>query len=110
MNEIKVVFSQKLNIDPTEFAAVWNNTPECREIAEAQLIQQTKTQFADPLSAAVGFVVGAIAGGVLYDAVKAVVFKINKEIKKLELKAVKQDDGSTVTKVLPQKDDTPPSE
>jgi hypothetical protein len=47
MNEIKVVFSPKLDIDPTEFIAVWNDTPECREIAEAQLSQQTRTQFAD---------------------------------------------------------------
>ena len=110
MNEIKVVFSQKLDIEPAEFVAVWNDTPECREIVEAQLSQQTKTQFADPLSAAVGFVGGAIAGGALYDGVKVVVFKINKKIKNLKFKEIKQDDGSIVTKVLPDKDDSPPSE
>jgi hypothetical protein len=37
MNEMKMIFSQQLEIDPAEFIAVWNDTPECREIAEAQI-------------------------------------------------------------------------
>ncbi|HAI68475.1 MAG TPA: hypothetical protein DCM38_03445 [Gammaproteobacteria bacterium] len=82
MTEMKMVFSQKLDIDPDEFVAVWNDTPECRDIAEAQLTHPATTQFADPsiLGAVVEFVAstgsvqfatGAIAGGILHDTLKA---------------------------------------
>ncbi len=38
MNETKIIFSEKLDIDPAEFVTVWNDTPECRDIAEARLL------------------------------------------------------------------------
>jgi len=123
MNEIKIVFSQKLEIDPTEFVATWNNTPECRDIAEAQLTQPAKTQFADPsiMVEVVKFMVnidtaefaaGAIAGGALHDGFKAgvgmCVAKVKNKITSLKYKKVEQPDGSQLTKISQDKDDTPP--
>jgi hypothetical protein len=110
MDEIKIVFSQKLNIEPTEFVAVWNDTPECRDIAKAQLVQLAKTQYADPVSVAIGFG-SAIASGILYDGVKICVSKMKKKIIPLIYnKDIRQKDGSVVTKVLPEKNDTSLSE
>jgi len=109
---MKVIFSKKLDIDPTEFVSVWNNTPECRDIAEAQLSQLAKTQFADPslLINVVEFAAGAIAGGVLHDSVKAgvviCVTKIKNKVIAIKYKEIEQPDGSKLTKL--EKDDTPP--
>jgi len=123
MNEMKVIFSQKLEIDPAEFVATWNSTPECRDIAEARLNHPATTQFAEPsiLGSVVEFVTstgivefasGAIAGGVLHDSVKAsvkiCVTKIHNKITALKFKEIEQPDGSRLTKALP--DDTSPSE
>ena len=117
MNETKIIFSEKLDIEPNEFVTVWNDTPECRDIAEARLNQAAKTQFADPsmLAGIVEFVAGAIAGGVLHDSVKAGVeicmTKIKNKVTALKYKKIKQPDGSQLTKVLSEKkDNTPPSE
>jgi len=119
MNEAKIIFSEKLDIDPAEFVAIWNDTPECREIAEARLNQAAKTQFADPsmLAGIIEFVAGidgefaagAIAGGVLHDSVKAGIkiclAKIKKTVTAFKYKKIKQPDGSQLTKVLPEKKD-----
>ena len=37
MRKTKIVFSKELDIEPNEFVAIWNNTPESREVAEAEL-------------------------------------------------------------------------
>jgi hypothetical protein len=110
---MKVIFSKKLDIDPTEFVSVWNSTPECRDIAEAQLSQLAKTQFADPsILGVVEFAAGAIAGGVLHDSVKAAVVicvtKIKNKVIAIKYKEIEQPDGSKLTKL--EKDDTPSSE
>ena len=120
MRETKIIFSQKLGIEAAEFVAVWNNTHECRDIAEARLAQPAKTQFVEPsiLGAVVEFVVGAsavefaagaIAGGVLHDSVKAgvkiCVAKMKKTVVALKFKDIEQPDGSELTKASPEKDD-----
>jgi len=111
MDEIKIVFSQKLNIEPAEFVAIWNDTPECRDIAKAQLVQLAKTQYADPVSVAIGFFTGAVVSGMLYDGIKICVSKMKKKIIPLIYnKDIRQKDGSVVTKVLPEKNDTSLSE
>ena len=114
MDEIKIVFSQKLNIEPAEFIAVWNDTPECHDIAKARIVELAKTQYADPVSIAielVGVAGSAIAGGILYDSVKICVSKIKKKSVALKYKKdIRQKDGSVITKVLPEKNDTSSSE
>ena len=127
MTEMKMVFSQKLDIDPAEFIAVWNDTAECRDIAEAQLTQPATTQFADPSilgivvefvasTGSVEFAAGAIAGGVLHDGLKAAIkiclTKMKAKITALKYKTIEQPDGSQLTKALPdaKKENTPPSE
>jgi hypothetical protein len=111
MNEIKVVFSPKLDIDPAEFIAVWNDTPECREIAEAQLSQQTRTQFADVSLLAI---ILSFAGGIFTNIVSSRLdeFIKNKFTDKqaFKYKEIRQEDGSIIIKILPKKDDSPPSE
>lgn len=36
-NTYQLIFAPELGIDPAEFVAVWNNSPECRKMAEAKL-------------------------------------------------------------------------
>jgi len=118
MNEIKVVFSPKLDIDPAEFIALWNETAECREVAEAQLSQQARTQFSDvPLKVIVILTSLANIGVTITTNIvsnRLDEFLKNKFVDKqeqsLQCKEVIQEDGSTIIKVLPKKDDTPPSE
>jgi hypothetical protein len=116
MSKTKIVFSKELSIDPNEFVTLWNNTPECRDIAEARLSQLAKTQFADPslLAGAIEFTAGAIAGGILHDSVKGgikiCIAKIKETVIAIKYKDIKQSDGGMITKVLTEKDNTPPSE
>lgn len=113
MNEIKVVFSPKLDIDPAEFIAVWNDTPEYREIAEAQLSQQTRTQFADVSLLAI---ILSFAGGIFTNIVSSRLDEFlknkftDKQEQSFQYKEIRQEDGSIIIKILPKKDDTPPSE
>ena len=110
MDEIKIVFSQKLNIEPAEFIAVWNDTPECRDIAKARLVQLANRQYADPVSIAIGFG-SAIASGMLYDGIKICVSKIKDKAISLKYNNdIRQKDGSVITKVLPDKNDISASE
>lgn len=118
MNEIKVVFSPKLDIDPAEFIALWNDTPECREIAEAQLSQQTRTQFADVPLKVIVILTGLANIGVTITT-NIVSNRLDEFLKNkfadkqeqsVECKPITQEDGNITIKVLPKKDDTPPSE
>jgi len=113
MNEIKVVFSQKLDIDPAEFIALWNDTPECREIAVAQLSQQARTQFAKTslLTIILTFASG-IATNIISNRLDEFIKNkfANKQEQSFQYKEVRQEDGSIIIKILPKKDNTPPSE
>jgi hypothetical protein len=113
MSEIKIVFSPELDIDSAEFMALWNDTPECRKIGQAQLAQQAQTQYIDPSFLAqfvsIEFVTGAILGGMLHDIVKEgisqCVSNIKKGIMALKIKEIKQEDGSSLYKVSPKKNE-----
>jgi len=136
MNEIKVIFSRELEIDLAEFIEVWNNTPECREIAQAQLTQQARTQFAVVPPEVVEFLFGAVVGGAFYEILRQgidlCISKLKSKQKNalstrektetendkptkpdeqetrtpLKYKELKQEDGTTIIKVQPNRDDS----
>ena len=117
MNEIKVVFSPELDIELAKFIEIWNNTPEYRQIAQAQLSKSTQTQYViDPASLVdlVDFIMGAVAGGVLHDSlkkgIKLCLAKIQPKITNLQFKEMRQEDGSIILQAMLKKGDMPPSE
>jgi hypothetical protein len=117
MRKTKIVFSKELDIDPNEFVAIWNNTPESREVAEAELSQPDKTQFAAiPLEWLV--ILGGIANvgaAIFINIVSNRLDELLKskraaqtghsiEAKDLEFKEIRQADGSILIKVSLKKE------
>lgn len=73
-----IAFAPGLGLSPQDFVAAWNETPECRALAEAQLIIQPSQDFPlDPRLAEQGLVLLAgaagMAGGLALDVLKDLV-------------------------------------
>ncbi|MBN1401466.1 MAG: hypothetical protein JXA74_11555 [Anaerolineae bacterium] len=73
-----VTFAPDLDVRPADFVAAWNEAPECRDLAEAQLVHLTPKGFPlDPELVQQGLVLlsgAAVAAGTLaLDALKDVV-------------------------------------
>lgn len=73
-----VAFAPDLDLDSQDFIAAWNDTPECRALAEAQLITHPPQGFPlDPHLAQQGLVLltgaAGAAGALAIDALKDVV-------------------------------------
>ncbi len=70
-----IVFSPELDISPEDFAAAWNEMPECRKAAEARPSQIQSAQFDSVLlTVALAVAMGA-AGSALYDLVKTALMR-----------------------------------
>src|SRR2546423_7888268 len=78
--DYQIVLSSDLELTPKEFATVWNASPECRAISEAQLKPEKGTAF-EPVTLTVILIsVGTeIAAHALYDLVKGLVQKAHAE-------------------------------
>ncbi|MFB0546212.1 MAG: hypothetical protein ACETWB_04825 [Anaerolineae bacterium] len=70
-----VALSPELDLSPEKFAAAWNEAPECRALAEAELVFQPAQGFPlDPQMAQQGLILLAgIAGSLALDALKEAV-------------------------------------
>lgn len=95
---IQIALAPDLNISSSEFAAAWNQTPDARAVAQAQ-IDTAQGSFYDPMMLAgltvLGNVALSLATSALYDLIKEALAK--KGIKK-QLKFVERTmpDGSRV--------------
>ncbi|MDP6453049.1 MAG: hypothetical protein QF898_07050 [SAR202 cluster bacterium] len=75
--EYRVVLAPQIEISADDFSQEWNQTPECREVAEAR-IDETNTRQYDPtlgvitVLASVGV---SVASAALYDLIKSTLFK-----------------------------------
>jgi len=77
MNDSKIIFSPDLEINAADFVSAWNETPNCCEVAKAQLETSAAVDY-DPLlaSAAAVFISGVAVGmttNALYDMIKQIV-------------------------------------
>ena len=73
-----IAFSPDLDVNSRDFIAGWNETPECRALAEARLVPQPPQGFPiDPQLLQQGLVLlsgaAGVVGGLALDAVKDVV-------------------------------------
>jgi hypothetical protein len=70
-----IAFAPNLNVNSQDFVATWNNTPECRDLAEARLIPQAPQGFPlDPQFVQQGLVLlTGVVGGLVLDALKDVI-------------------------------------
>ena len=73
-----IAFAPDLDVSSQDFVAAWNDTPECRALAEAQLTTQPPQGFPlDPQLVQQGLVLltgaAGVAGGLALDALKEAV-------------------------------------
>ena len=72
--ELRIALSPELGLDAAQFSAAWNATPECLQVARAEIVQVTGTEFGPPVLAVALGILGnlalGVAGNALYDLVK----------------------------------------
>lgn len=95
--EYQIALPPDLDLNPSDFADAWNDTAECRAVAEAGLAESTSRQY-DPALVSGGLaVLGSVALGVasnaLYDLIKRVLTEQGVR-KQTEITRLDQPDGS----------------
>jgi hypothetical protein len=108
MKPLQIALAPELGIRPEDFVAAWNETPACREAAEAQFIPAPQTQFDPLLAAGVAALVSIGTGlitNVLSELIKQALARrqVNQAIDVIE---VQQADGSRLLVVKVVKNDT----
>jgi hypothetical protein len=92
----QIALSPDLGISPEDFVSTWNESPECRAVADARVEAGTTRSF-EPLSVGailIGLVSG-IATNALYDLIKnALVKKGVRE--QVEFTQIERPDGSRI--------------
>ena len=89
--EYQIALAPELKLSSADFAGAWNNTPECRAVAEAQVEQATATQYDPFVVAGVVALLGSIATGLvtsaIYDLIKQALVKqgVHQRIEIMEL-------------------------
>ena len=106
-----IAFAPDLDVSSQDFVAAWNDTPECRALAEAQLTTQPPQGFPlDPQLVQQGLVLltgaAGVAGGLALDALKdAVKDKLTEYLKRkleeplskkpsIQVESIRQPDGA----------------
>ncbi len=95
--DYQITFAPDLALNPSDFVAAWNNTPQCRDVAEARLGASTSAQFDPDLIAGGVAVLSSLALGVasnaLYDLIKQALVRQGVR-KRTEITRLDQPDGS----------------
>ena len=71
--DYRIALPPDMNISPAEFAAAWNEDPECQGIAEAHTEEESGRQM-DPLTVGGAILTGVavgVAGSATYEVLKA---------------------------------------
>lgn len=92
----QIALSPDLGISPEDFVSTWNESPDCRSVADARMEAGTQRSF-DPLTAGallIGLVSG-IATNALYDLIKNALVKKGVR-KQVEFTQIEQPDGSRI--------------
>jgi hypothetical protein len=91
--EYKVVFSPEMDVNPKNFAEIWNNTPECREIAQAEASKVQGTQFDMGVTAVILSIVTSAVGTALYELIKK---SFKDKHRDIEFVQIDQPDGTHI--------------
>ncbi len=105
--DYQVALAPDLDLTPAGFVAAWNETPECRAVAEARIEAAAGAQY-DPLTlAAVVAVLGSVAinvaSNVIYDLIKDAITK-RRHPEDVSISAVDLPDGTRLIIVTPARD------
>ncbi|MDM8568484.1 hypothetical protein QUF50_03010 [Thiotrichales bacterium HSG1] len=91
MTNYKIAFAPDLDIDTSDFVNAWNDTSNCREMAEAKLDEMTATDY-DSSTVKVLALLGVFATGVatnaIYDLIKTTVVNLPGVQETLEIKNI----------------------
>jgi hypothetical protein len=88
--DYEIALSPDLGLNPADYVATWNETAECRSVAEASLSPSTSTHYDPFLLGAIAMLssVGlGVATNAIYDLIKQVFVKhgVHKRIKCTQL-------------------------
>jgi hypothetical protein len=102
--EIQLALSPNLGLSPPDFAAAWNETPDCRAVAQARLDRHQPAQYGPQAAIVIlemlaGMAFG-VAGNALYDLVKEVL-KSRSDSQVVAVDQVELPDGSRLVIVKP---------
>lgn len=105
--EIQLALSPNLGLSPPDFAAAWNETPDCRAVAQARLDRHQPAQY-DPQAAIVilemlAGMAFSVAASALYDLVKEVL-KSRSKPQIVAVDPIELPDGSHLVIVKPVAD------
>jgi len=79
MTDYQIRFDPRLEINPADFVAAWNNSPDCKTVAEAQTDSSAAVDF-DSSALKALTLLGGIAIGVttntVYDLIKSTVINL----------------------------------
>ena len=94
-----IVFSPEMDISPEDFAAAWNEIPECYEAAEARL-SETRRFGLDFTAGVVTVLLGA-AGSASYDLIKTLMERVleRKGVPKPSIEQQNQSDSGILVTV-----------
>lgn len=95
--DYQIALSPELGLSPQDFITGWNETPECRALAHADLGESTSAQYDPLLAGAAVAVLGSLALNVvsnaLYDLIKKVLAKKGVQ-QRTEIIQLDQPDGT----------------
>ncbi|MFC1835831.1 hypothetical protein ACFL2Q_14100 [Thermodesulfobacteriota bacterium] len=112
-----IAFAPDLQVDSEEFVAAWNDTPECRALADARLIHHPPQDFPlDPELVQQGIVLltgaAGVVAGVILDTLKTVLKeKLTEFLKKksaakpsIKVESVRQPGGAYLLVITEEKE------
>jgi hypothetical protein len=96
--DYSVYLAPELGIRPQDFAAAWNETPECRDQGAARLEAAASAQYTDPMLAWAATMVVLplvvnLASSALYDLIRKALARRGVQ-KRVEITEITRPDGS----------------
>jgi hypothetical protein len=112
MSNYQIRFDPRLEIDPADFVAAWNNSPDCQTVAKAELNSSaTNYDLGSALVLLSGIAIG-IAANTIYDLLKQTVINHkavqkllekrsqSKQMDSIDVQIIEQPDGSQMLVVV----------
>jgi len=115
MSDYQIRFDPRLEINPADFVAAWNDSPDCKTVAKAHMDSSAAVDF-DTSAAKALTLLGGIAIGVttntVYDLIKSTVINLSTVQKTLatqtlpertefvDIQQIEQPDGTTLLIVI----------
>jgi len=112
MNNYKIRFDPRLEINPADFMAVWNTTQDCRDMAEAQVNSSAASYDIGSAFVLLSGIAIGVATNTIYDLLKQAVVNnkavqdllekrgLSKQADSISVQTIEQPDGSQMLVVV----------